>query len=543
MPQPIAPGQLRTGRQEIREELDAALQSFADRTLFPRLDDIAAELREAVRSDVLEFLRQEAPYAPEARGSTVGCTSTQRTELTPTPCQCGVAEKGSSDRLRRKTFRTHMVVAHEHILTRKSRSSLAPHHSPVTATAIKWGSSSTLDGQMSTFKGIVYHRAYDYLVGTLFCLDAALVGAQAERSSYTRSNDPSDDSEAALTILSLCLCFLVTVEFLFRLLVLRREVMPDWQWILFDLCGVLAQLACEAAKLAADSSSASATLLRIAGAIALLRVLRLARVATFVPRIRLWFRSIIVSVAHMLWMVLILCFFTYALSTCLVHMVREVAASGKEDADLAKHFGSVRSSMLTLFASVTGGLDWHTPMDLLASQVSWFAGCVFAFYVAIALFTFINSINGLFVEAALRNAETSGNSDIFKLARDLFLKADVNCNGVLTWAEFEAQLETEAMRRYLEVLDMDISEAKTIYDLIDNDGSGEVDLDEFLNSCFRLRGSAKAVEFASFLRDFYVLCEHVSHLLILLRAQDKVLERICHAGGSIGTVKPKQKTF
>merc|ERR1712178_320921 len=50
------------------------------------------------------------------------------------------------------------------------------------------------------------------------------------------------------------------------------------------------------------------------------------------------------------------------------------------------------------------------------------------------------------------------------------------------------------MREYFKIIDVDMSEAKAVFQLIDADGSDSVDPLEFISGCLRLRGSAKAVE-------------------------------------------------
>jgi len=52
------------------------------------------------------------------------------------------------------------------------------------------------------------------------------------------------------------------------------------------------------------------------------------------------------------------------------------------------------------------------------------------------------------------------------------------------------------MLHYFEAIDVNPSEAKGLFSLLDLDNSGTIDAEEFLAGCIRLRGPAKALELA-----------------------------------------------
>merc|ERR1712048_923573 len=165
------------------------------------------------------------------------------------------------------------------------------------------------------------------------------------------------------------------------------------------------------------------------------------------------------------------------------------------------YFGSIGMSVLTLFQVVTDGIHWRYVSSALFA-VDTFSCVVLCLFVTFVLFAIYNNVNGVFVEAAM--AAVKGHKDLWLLqhAHELFAETDHNGDGILTWAEFKSKLHTHAMKIYFEAIDLDINEAETVFQLIDADGSGEIDGHEFVNGCFRLRGSARAIEFETFLRDF-----------------------------------------
>merc|ERR1711879_865247 len=82
-----------------------------------------------------------------------------------------------------------------------------------------------------------------------------------------------------------------------------------------------------------------------------------------------------------------------------------------------------------------------------------------------------------------------------------FEKEDDDGTGDISWEEFEDGCASREMREYFKIIDVDISEARSVFALIDTDGSGSVDPIEFVNGCIRLRGSAKAVELAMLMHE------------------------------------------
>merc|ERR1712176_151242 len=64
----------------------------------------------------------------------------------------------------------------------------------------------------------------------------------------------------------------------------------------------------------------------------------------------------------------------------------------------------------------------------------------------------------------------------------------------MSWDAFACHLDTPEIQEYFKIIDVDIGEARSVFELIDADGSGRLDLLEFASGCLRLRGPAKAVE-------------------------------------------------
>jgi hypothetical protein len=182
-------------------------------------------------------------------------------------------------------------------------------------------------------------------------------------------------------------------------------------------------------------------------------------------------------------------------------------------------YGSIPVTLHTLFAAVTGGYDWADVAATL-EEVGPFYRIAFVCYVSFVLLGLMNILNGVFVNAALqssamnrelaidaavkrRNHMISEMVAIFLEAGAENVPAEIDPDASLeqclfdatvTWEQFQANLEDEGMKAYFMALDLDTASLEKIFRLLDVDDSGTLDLEELVDGCIRLRGSAKNVD-------------------------------------------------
>ncbi|CAE7883826.1 CACNA1F, partial [Symbiodinium microadriaticum] len=134
---------------------------------------------------------------------------------------------------------------------------------------------------------------------------------------------------------------------------------------------------------------------------------------------------------------------------------------------------------------------------LKAIGVIW----VFAFlvYMSFTYFAVLNVVTAVFCQKAMDNAQNDhvavvqsmlANKEAhLKRMSALFsqLGADEE-GGVITFAMFEEKINSPAVKAYFETLGLDIWDAWSFFKLLDLDGGGAVELEEFFRGCLRLRG-------------------------------------------------------
>lgn len=80
---------------------------------------------------------------------------------------------------------------------------------------------------------------------------------------------------------------------------------------------------------------------------------------------------------------------------------------------------------------------------------------------------------------------------------------DPERNGFITFEEFCIQLENPWVQAFLSGLDIDITDARIVFTLLDVDGSGGLTVEEFVDGALKLKGPAKGIDMlpGSVLRD------------------------------------------
>merc|ERR1711972_382055 len=98
--------------------------------------------------------------------------------------------------------------------------------------------------------------------------------------------------------------------------------------------------------------------------------------------------------------------------------------------------------------------------------------------------------------------------------REFFREADTDGNGTLSWDEFRVHLSNPRVKAYFQALDLDVSQAHCLFTLLDEDGSDEVSVKEFLDGCLRLRGEARNIDLNMLVMLCQVSFKRLTELLV-----------------------------
>merc|ERR1719440_2060096 len=77
---------------------------------------------------------------------------------------------------------------------------------------------------------------------------------------------------------------------------------------------------------------------------------------------------------------------------------------------------------------------------------------------------------------------------------DLFKEGDVDGNGHFTLEELVQHCKNPRFCAYLSTHALDASDARVLFDMLDEDDSGEVDIEEFVLGAMKLKGPARCLD-------------------------------------------------
>jgi len=386
--------------------------------------------------------------------------------------------------------------------------------------------------------GLVTHEFFDYSVAILVLGNAVLIGVQTE---YAAAH-VGDPEPAGFRAAEVCFCVVFAIEMALRLFVNRwsflfQEVdgsilhggegdetavalgkwspsrwslVSGWQWNLFDLVVVTLQLISVALDLAlygglegAGQAALGTNFLamRMLRILRVIRIIRAARIVHFVRELRTMIASVAGTLRSLCWTVVLIALMLYIVGVHITQLVVEFARDDQDimapDKPLQTYYGSLWRSLLSLYEAMTGGIDWDNLVAPLVAEISPLAALGFALYIAFAVLAMMNVITGLFVDSALRNTKMEEDVDLVNQSRLLFKSIDFAATGQITWDQFQEQLDNPNMEQYFKAVDLDMSEARGLFKLLDLDESGSISVDEFVMGCLRLRGNAKAIDLAT----------------------------------------------
>jgi len=222
--------------------------------------------------------------------------------------------------------------------------------------------------------------------------------------------------------------------------------------------------------------------------------------------------SIASSMASLLWtlVLLVIIFYTFGIMfTQLVsdycrYEVGSATMSGCVD-KVGVYWSSLPESMLTLFMTISGGINWGETFRPLI-DISIFAVMCHIIFITIAVLAVVNVVTGVFCSTAMESAAADKeiatmkqlkkkNAQLQDLRSAFEEIVDAESNTV-NIGDFEKAMGSAKFRNFLESMSISTEDISTLFTIIDSDQSGLIDLDEFVQGCMQLHGPAKSLQLA-----------------------------------------------
>jgi len=239
------------------------------------------------------------------------------------------------------------------------------------------------------------------------------------------------------------------------------------------------------------------------------RIIRLMRVLRFLAELRVMVTLIMNSMRSLFWLMILLCIILYVFAICFTQAGADFRVSGAAKVhhriagEVGTFYGSMGSSVYTLFMSITGGISWGECVTPLAWTGGHFTA-LFVSYIFFVFFSVLNIVTGVFVDGAIQRSgqerdlklekERDQKESYINMLYDLLEEIDVQGNGTINREELEVAFKDDRIKHYFSVLDIEVNESNYLFDMLDLDRSGSVDWSEFVEGCARLKGAAKSID-------------------------------------------------
>mmetsp|Transcript_33716 Transcript_33716/g.104722 ORF Transcript_33716/g.104722 Transcript_33716/m.104722 type:complete len:201 (-) Transcript_33716:37-639(-) len=134
----------------------------------------------------------------------------------------------------------------------------------------------------------------------------------------------------------------------------------------------------------------------------------------------------------------------------------------------------------------------------------WLYFTIFVLYIGLVTFGVLNTVTGIFVDASIMSrqqqreqmllAEQAIWRSIEQSLREVFQEVDEDQSGSLTYEELEDMMSDERVQMFLKHLKIDATDTKKLFQVLDVDGSREIELEEFVSGIMRVKGEATSLD-------------------------------------------------
>lgn len=347
-------------------------------------------------------------------------------------------------------------------------------------------------------KAIVTSDYFDYAMCVFLLLNAISIGVQVNYMARHNADTVPD----TLRWVEAYFTALFSFELVIRLFAHGRDFfsIDGWKWNIFDMVVVTFALIDEMAKIifVDDEVQEVFTKMPPVRILKLGRALRIFRMVRLIPELKSMVYLIVASMGSFCWTAVFLVIMMYCCGIFFTDLATDIKRNNSEIAsDIELYWGDIQTSMLSLYMAISGGDDWQNFVNVFRSDSLYLVSTlVFAVYIAFATLVMLNLVTGVFVEGAQRIEKENKLNELIKISAKHFSKADEDCNGEITWVEFEQQLENSKMDEYCKAMGIKVPDAIQLFHILDEDNSGTISIPEFVQGLLRLRGHAKAMDVA-----------------------------------------------
>eukprot|EP00421_Protoceratium_reticulatum_P017217 CAMPEP_0168395402 /NCGR_PEP_ID=MMETSP0228-20121227/20025_1 /TAXON_ID=133427 /ORGANISM="Protoceratium reticulatum, Strain CCCM 535 (=CCMP 1889)" /LENGTH=691 /DNA_ID=CAMNT_0008408833 /DNA_START=81 /DNA_END=2156 /DNA_ORIENTATION=+ len=368
-------------------------------------------------------------------------------------------------------------------------------------------------------------RIYELVEAAAIILNALFIACDIQRKAYLAWYDNTAvkvvRGEAFLNVMADFFCCFFTIDLFLRLLADGIEFFRSREqlWNIFDFLVVGTAILESIARWHQYAMGTMSGLRMFIGKFSVLRFIRLLRIIRgtrairmrrFIRELSIMVYSITGAVKPLFWSVvltsaMLLIFAVFFVDGAIVFNVQRGLDKQEPSESLMRFFETLPIGTASLFMAMSGGVDWREIWDALEPLQPEYR-FVFLVFISFSILALLNVVTAVFVDAAIKMSqndqelrvqqEVERKVEFIHNMQRIFEELDTNSSGTLTLEEFEKQMQDENVLTFMSTLELDVDQVRTLLMLLDRDQNGEVDIDEFITGCIRLKGGAKSLDMA-----------------------------------------------
>ncbi|CAE8609945.1 unnamed protein product [Polarella glacialis] len=166
------------------------------------------------------------------------------------------------------------------------------------------------------------------------------------------------------------------------------------------------------------------------------------------------------------------------------------------------YYGTFTRTFLTMFEILFA--NWAPACRVLVDNVSEWFSIFFLVYRCVIGFAVINILNAVFVQQTLTAASADDELPFKQKQKDqvkytqkvksLFQSVDVSSDGTISFDEFALLVETPKLKFWMDQLELEYHDMLGLFEMLDDNGDGEISMKEFSEGAGRLKGTAKTID-------------------------------------------------
>jgi len=344
------------------------------------------------------------------------------------------------------------------------------------------------------------HKKFDNVMGFIIVFNVILMLLESDKRAGCY---PEQCDDAAIVNMNRFLLGIYTIEASIRGFVDRNNYF--WSaWNILDFCIVTFGWMDEILIIATNGAGGGQAL----SILPMLRILRVARLLRAVKWIRLYpelyimIRGFFGAMKAMFWglvLIIVLLMFWSLIALEVINPINQEMLDAQDPDNIfcREAFGSVFNASLLFFQTLVAGDSWGACIvPIIKYNKPSFV--LFAAALVCVSLGFMNLILAVIVD----NATSARDSDKEEVVRqkkaeeaaairkwkDVIASIDEDKSGSISEKELLSAFEIPEVRHQLDVMGLDENDLHNLFKMLDQDGSGDLDYDEFINAFLKAQG-------------------------------------------------------